>query len=197
MKKLLIATRNNDKYKIATSLFEAVFPDTFTFENLNDTTITHDVIETGSILERAEKKAKEIWNILDEQQKKDYFASVGIDDGFSFTPDGDGDPNSKEITDQILSGQLLNQNDTIWLKRAFAFCNDSSIHSSLTTIPLIFQGNQKNIKRQEGVYPLSQVLSPKDQKLPLSDINFNDTIQYYLKYSGQEILNLLSLTANS
>ncbi len=192
MKNFLIATKNIDKYQIASALIGKVFDKKFLFQNLNDLGIEHDIIEVGTILERAEQKAKMYWEYLDEVKRNNYIATIGIDDGFSLTESGDGDPNSKELTDKILSGKFIKQNETIWLKRGFAIYNDKGFKSCLTKIPFIFLGNPKNISRQEGVYPLSSVLSSTDKNITIKDMAFDEAIQYYFKYCGKDLAVLFS-----
>ena len=191
MKTLLIATKNDDKYRIASSLIGKILFDNFSFQNLKNAGIDYDITEVGSILERAEQKATEFWNILGNTNQNNYIATIGIDDGFSLIKDSEGDPNSKELTDKILNGKFIKQNDIIWLKRGFAIYNDSiGLKSCLTSIPFVYLGNPDNISRQEGIYPLSYVLCPIDKSVSMKDIEFKDAIQYYFKYCGDDLENL-------
>ncbi|MDD2656731.1 MAG: hypothetical protein PHQ18_04165 [Patescibacteria group bacterium] len=193
MKKLLIATRNQDKYKIIIALIEKVFPNHFTFESLADTNITYDIVEEGSILERAEQKAKEFWNCLNNQQKKDFFATIGVDDGFAISEEDLGDPNSKELTDQILSGSLVKENDFIWVKRGIALYNNTVLKSCMTSIPFIFLGNPNKVLREEGRFKSSYVLGAINTKILVQKMKFDDSINYYLKYCEEDLKHLFIL----
>lgn len=187
MKKLLIATKNNDKYSIVSALIGKVLSGDVSFHSLKDAGIGYDINEEGSILERSEQKAKVYWDYLDKERKSLYLAVIGIDDGFSIDREKEGDPNSKELTDKILAGGLVNPGDTIWIKRGFAIYNDNGLVSCLTSIPFVFLGNPENISREEGIYPLSSVLASVDGNVSIKDMNFDDTIRYYLEYCGQDL----------
>jgi len=187
MDAVLIATKNNEKFETISSLIERVFPERFKYENVNDSGIDLDIIETGSVIERAQLKAIKYWEYLNKINQNKYFISIGIDDGFSLTKDGDGDPDSKKITDEILSGKLLQKRQAIWLKRGIVICNDKVQEAIITSIPFIFIGNPNNIKRVEGIYSLRNVLAPINQNIVQAQIKFNKLIEYYLFYCSDDI----------
>jgi hypothetical protein len=192
MKPFLITTTNSDKYETLSELIRIILPYTISFHNLEDAGIKLEIVEKGSILERAEQKANETWKYLNEAHRNNFFISIGIDDGFSLIKDGKGDPDSKTLTDKILSGKYLKQKETIWLKRGIAYCNDHGQRSILTSIPFVFLGNPHNVKRQEGFYSLRKVLAPVHQELALDQMEFDATIQYYLHYCRNDLKSLFS-----
>jgi hypothetical protein len=191
MKNFLIATKNRDKYQIVSALIAKAVPEDVSFHILKDIDI--EITEEGSILERAEQKARTYWEYLDKAERDKYTAVIGVDDGFSLSSEGAGDPNSKDLTDKILSGAFIKEGETIWIKRGFALYNNDGLKSCLTAIPFIFLGNPLNILRQEGVYPLSSVLGLVGRDIPVKDADFNDTISYYLKYCGDDLKRLFKI----
>jgi hypothetical protein len=190
--KILIATKNDDKFAIAKALIDNVFPERFEFIGLNDIETDFDIEEIGSIEDRARDKARTYWTELNRLNKlNEMYAAVGIDDGFSASADAPGDPNSKELTDKILSGAYLVKDETIWLKRAFAVANDElGILSAMTSIPFRYLGNSRGIVREEGVYPLSRALGPLGSSKTISQMDFNESIEYYLGYCKNELKKL-------
>jgi len=190
MKNFLIATKNRDKYQIVSALMAKAIPEDISFHILKDVDI--EITEEGSILERSEQKARIYWEYLDKTERDKYTAVIGVDDGFSLSLEGAGDPNSKDLTDKILSGSFVKEGEIIWIKRGFAVYNNEGLESCLTSIPFVFLGNPQSISRQEGVYPLSGVLGSVDKNVPIKDIDFDDAIQYYLKYCGKELERLFS-----
>ncbi len=186
-KKVLIATNNSDKYQSISALLEGVFPHKYDFMSLEDIAIYVNFIETGSIINRAIHKAKLCWECLEDTNQKEYFISIGVDDGFSLKKEDEGNSNSKSITDSILSGKLLSINETIWLKRGIAYYNDKSQGAIITSTPLIYKGNPNNIERIENTYPLRNVLAPLNSEKVQSQIEFENLIEYYLKYCRNDI----------
>ena len=193
MKTILIATYNVDKYRIITALFNKVLRHKFSFKNIYDVGINFEIIEEGTIIKRAEQKAIEVWNHMKIDERKEYFATIGIDDGFSLNKDDEGDPNSKLVTEKILNGTFVKKNNTIWLKRGIALYNHQELNSVLTTIPFTFLGNPNNIKRQEGVYSLMEVLRPINGNTSLKETVIDDAIQYYLSYCYKDIKRLFNV----
>lgn len=196
MKTILVATYNMDKYRIVTALISKVFCDKFWFKSISDVGIKLEVIEEGSIIQRAEQKAIDVWKNMNRTERKEYYATIGIDDGFSLKKDDEGDPNSKLLTDKILSGDFIKKNRTIWLKRGIALNNDQELYSVLTTIPFVFLGNPNNIKRQEGTYSLMQVLRPINGNYALNQIEFGEAIKYYSSYCNDDIKRLFNEMKN-
>jgi hypothetical protein len=190
MKTILIGTYNLDKYRIITALFNEVLSNKYFFNSIYDVGINIKIVEKGSILNRAEQKAINIWNHIIICKQREYFASIGIDDGFSLEKDDEGDPNSKLVTEKILKGTFIKKNQTIWLKRGIALYNQQGLRSVLTTIPFKFLGNPNNIKRQEGAYSLMEVLKPINGNIALNEIKLDDAIHYYLSYCYNDLKRL-------
>jgi len=197
MKKLLIATKNIDKYKIVTSMLDKILLNKFSYSNLTNLNIDYDVEEMGTITERAVQKAKTYWKYLIENNLvKDFSAVIGVDDGIGLSKDDGGNPNSKELTDKILSGKFIEQNKNVWTKRAFAIYNDNLVKSCLTSIPLTFLGNHDNTIREDGKYPLSKVLAPINGDKTMSELPFTVAIDYTFKYSEEKLTSLLESIKN-
>jgi len=194
MKKYLVATKNLDKYEIAKGLLADILSNSdCCFCNLKDLDVHYEITETGSIEERSRQKSAVFWEYIkkDKQIAEDICASVGIDDGFGLSRDEEGDPNSKQLTDKILTGHYLKEGELIWLKRGFAVCGEKlKLKSCLTSIPFVFLGNRSNIKREEGKYPLSSVLGSIGQKKTIIEMNFRESIEYYLKYCKSDLIEL-------
>ncbi|MGM0408092.1 MAG: hypothetical protein ACQERU_08905 [Bacteroidota bacterium] len=185
-----------DKYRIITALISLVLCDKIWFQSIIDAGIKFEISEEGSIIQRAEQKAIEVWKYMNRTERKKYFATIGIDDGFSLKKDDEGDPNSKLVTDKILSGTFIKKNRTIWLKRGIALYNEQGLNSILTTIPFVFLGNPNNIKHQEGAYSLMQVLRPINGNSALNEIEFDEAIQYYSSYCNNDIKRLFNEMKN-
>lgn len=192
MKTYLIATKNGDKYEITKALLERVLQSKVSFESLEEVNIEYEVMEKGSILERAEQKAREHWSHLNTGKKEKYSGVIGIDDGFSLNKNEEGDPNSKELTSKILQGEFVSKNQTVWLKRGFAVCNDNDLKSCSTSIPFTFLGSPENIAGKNGIYPLNCVLAPLGQSNPIEELNFEETTDYYLKFCAKDLKNLIN-----
>lgn len=103
MKKILIATRNKDKYKIVSKLLSAKTFKNFKFISLNE--IKEDIIdkkEVGYIKNRSYEKAMNVYKSL-KNNIYDYI--VGIDDGIEIR--GNIIENVKEYIKAILDNKYL------------------------------------------------------------------------------------------
>lgn len=190
--KLLVATKNQEKLNIAQRLYRAIDPSIMLF-GLADSGLSGEIVEIGSIEQRAEQKARYYCDKAKSQLSEIPWDGVlGIDDGIDV---GDGiiRANSQETTDAILAEQAAKPGDTIRMARASStiWFNNGKNYAITTYSPYIFLGNPKGIVRKEGVYPLTQVFAPLGQDQTLAEMSEAETTAYYLQYHRREIEELL------
>ena len=180
MKKILIATRNKDKYKIVSKLLSAKTFKNFKFISLNE--IKEDIIdkkEVGDIKNRSYEKAMNVYKRL-KNNIYDYI--VGIDDGIEIR--GNIIENVKEYIKAILDNKYLKENEKVYILRAYTFINKKGKFKIIVTkIPFKYKKLEKQIKIEENSYPLSHVLTPIDSNQRIIDLDEYDTNKYYLNYS--------------
>ncbi|MBF0986807.1 MAG: hypothetical protein HXK72_00500 [Clostridiales bacterium] len=180
MKKILIATRNKDKYKIVSKLLSAKTFKNFNFISLNE--IKEDIIdkkEVGDIENRSYEKAMNVYKSL---QNNVYDYIVGIDDGIEIR--GNIIENVKEYIKAILDNNYLKENEKVYIVRAYTFINKKGKFKIIVTkIPFKYKKLEKQIKIEENSYPLSHVLTPIDSNQRIIDLDEYDTNKYYLNYS--------------
>ena len=180
MKKILIATRNKDKYKIVSKLLSAKTFKNFKFISLNE--IKEDIIdkkEVGDIKNRSYEKAVNVYKSL-KNNIYDYI--VGIDDGIEIR--GNIIENVKEYIKAILDNKYLKENEKVYIVRAYTFINKKGKFKIIVTkIPFKYKKLEKQIKIEENSYPLSHVLTPIDSNQRIIDLDEYDTNKYYLNYS--------------
>ena len=149
--KVLVATRNKDKFEIVKRMVEAIIPDALLI-SVADVDISGDVVEVGTISERAVQKAQYFLERLEWSKCADDFDAVlAVDDGLRIA-DGDATPNSKELTDRILKEEW-SPGEEIDVVRSFALIKRGErprveltsvpLYSSVT--PCLFGGKQVSI----------------------------------------------------
>ena len=167
MKKILIATRNKDKYKIVSKLLSAKTFKNFKFISLNE--IKEDIIdkkEVGDIKNRSYEKAMNVYKSL-KNNIYDYI--VGIDDGIEIR--GNIIENVKEYIKAILDNKYLKENEKVYIVRAYTFINKKGKFKIIVTkIPFKYKKLEKQIKIEENSYPLSHVLTPIDSNQRIIDL---------------------------
>lgn len=182
MKKILIATRNKDKFRIISKLLKSVFTD-YKFNNLDN--VEKEIIdrkETGDIINRSYIKAKNVYDCLDEQ-KYDYI--VGIDDGIKIR--GKILENVKDYIKDIIDDKLLDENEIVYIVRAYTFFNkNGKSYSFITEIPFKYKKIDYDLKIEKDSYPLSHVLASLDKNIPVIKLNENESNDYYLLYSVEK-----------
>ena len=192
MKNILIATKNEDKYKIVFYLLEKIcFPKTANYKFYSLTDIEYDGPEhkeEGTLLERAEKKAKIIKNYLVKNNKNIYEYIVGTDDGIFMK--GKLDENIKNYLKKILYGNYLEENEEICFSRAYCVISkDDKIFRTITKVPYKYKP-KKNAEIKENSYPLSQVCVPFGLDKSLSELNINEGFSYCYNYSKENLMKL-------
>lgn len=185
----LIATHNKDKAEITKRLISILHPDV-EVDSLASVGIAGEVAETGSITERATAKA-----IYFAKEAKrvglSYDFVIGIDDGFAL-PEYDIDTaESYEVTDAIL-GDKYPIGTIVINRRAYARVDSAgSVNTVITETPFYYLGNIDNVVRQEGVYPLSQVLAPEGDTVSVAEKSDEEIFSFYLEYAKEPLSSLL------
>ena len=188
MKKVLIATTNNDKYDAVSKIFKKTIfkEDKYIIEKMTKEMNVPDEKEKGSNIERAREKAKNAYNYL-KSYNYDYI--VGLDDALRIK--GRIEPNIKEYLNKILFENYLSDGEEYAFNRAYCLIDkDGKIYETTADIPYIYHPLKENYKLEAFTYPLSKVAYPISIDKPICEITGNDEINYYLKYVEDKLLNL-------
>ena len=179
MKKILIATRNEDKYKIISKLLSTKYFKNTQFYSLNNIeNIVDDKKEEGNIEERSLEKAVNAYKAVNNK----YDLIVGVDDGIKIK--GEIIENVKEYIKPIINDELLLQGEKVYIVRAFSFINkDGNIKSIVTEIPFQYKKARDKFEILENSYPLGYVLSPIGSKKAAVELSDDESNNYYLKFS--------------
>lgn len=179
MKKILIATRNKDKFKIISKLLSTNNFKDATFYSLNDIEENiADKKETGDIINRSLEKALNAYNNI----KEDYDYFIGVDDGIKLK--GKMIENVKDYITPILEDKYLTTNEKVYIVRAYTFIDKKGNHKSIVTeIPFEYKKLQEKFNILENSYPLSHVLSPVGSTKVVSGLNEEESNAYYLEFS--------------
>lgn len=179
MKKILIATRNKDKFKIIEKLLSTQNFTDYKYYSLDD--IDESIVdkkERGSVIERSYQKALNTFNCINS--KYDYI--VGVDDGIKMK--GKMIENVKDYISLIIDDKFLKEGEVVYIVRAYTFINSDGIYKSvLTEIPFKYTKLKEKINIHENSYPLSNVLSPIDSLKTVIKLSADESNTYYLKYS--------------
>lgn len=194
-KTILIATRNRDKFEIASGIFARLGLKEYGFINLHGLNITEDIKEKGTIADRAKQKADFFEKIVSRKKRPKITAILGIDDGLILPGKKRASSNSKEMTDAFLSGKLISVGDTVQLARAFALnvLDSKKRRTCITKIPFKFLGSSQNIKRTEGKYPLNDVFGLCGNERSVNTTNKRECFGYYLKYCKKDLEGLIEV----
>lgn len=189
MKKILIATRNKDKYSIVKNLLKKAGLTEKGYQILSLDDINYkgtDKKEIGTIVNRAVAKAKDVIETL-ESESYDYV--IGIDDGICLK--GKLIENVKEYLNKILYENYLSENEKIEFPRAYCLMNwKGEIFNTVIEIPYIYKSKENaNIKALS--YPLSQIAVPIGFNKPIAEMSEKESLEYYWKYSEKKIKELI------
>lgn len=192
LKKILIATKNNDKFLIVAGLLKRAGLKDHSFVTLRDLDIREDIEENGSILNRAKQKADFFEKIILRNRIAGIEAVLGVDDGLKLPGRKRIISNSKEITDRILKGEIIPAGEIITIASAFVLKVPSkNIQvACVTGIPYVYLSNKENLKREEGKYVLNFVVGFLGGKKPLSAMSGKKCFDYYYKHSKKEFNKL-------
>ena len=189
MTTILLATKNQDKIKLLSKLISDIYTaKNFSFKTLEDFNIVQDVEESGDIADRAKQKAAFYFDLLREKVKYSKVNYVlGVDDGIEIKKLGNKTPETKKMVDLIINDNLLKVGDVVSIIRAYCFIKikTGEEKSIITEIPFKFIGNEKQIKRIEGKYPLSYLLSHLDKDIAIVDTSEQEVKEYDIRYSSK------------
>lgn len=184
MSKILIATRNDDKYKIISELLKTTIfddKDFYYLKNINEQ--IDDKKEKGNIINRSYEKAK---NVFENIKNNDFQFIVGVDDGIKIKDKII--ENVKDYINSIISGDLLKENEVVYIVRAYTFIEKNGKDKSIVTeIPFKYRKQTKEILIKKDSYPLSNVLSPLDSNKVVSEQSFEESNDYYANYSKKQL----------
>src|SRR5699024_1572476 len=118
MKKILIATRNNDKFRIISELLSSNnFKDSIFYSLNNIEEEITDEKETGDVIHRSLQKALNAYNNI----KAEYDYIIGVDDGIKIKEKMI--ENVKDYIKSIVDDKFLAQNEKVFIVRAYTFIN--------------------------------------------------------------------------
>lgn len=182
MKKILIATRNNDKFRIISELLSSNnFKDSIFYSLNNIEEEITDEKETGDVIHRSLQKALNAYNNI----KAEYDYIIGVDDGIKIKEKMI--ENVKDYIKSIVDDKFLVQNEKVFIVRAYTFINKQGTYKSIVTeIPFEYMKLQEKIDISENSYPLSYVLSPIGFSKVVTQLSDEESNLYYLKYSQSE-----------
>jgi hypothetical protein len=188
---ILIATQNQDKFRIIKGLLSNCGLSDCLFKNLNDVNIESQSEEYGDLINRALMKAQYAHNAIDKEEQIDIF--VGVDDGMKYK-NGKTDENSKEITEKILHHDLLDIGEALINVRALVFLDREGKVIDKFEIEFLFKfiGNKNNIKLQDARYPLSHVLSSLEGEKSMAEMGEEESMSYYLLFPREKIVEAVS-----
>lgn len=184
MKKILIATKNKDKFEVVKRILDKINNESYEYYNLYDIKdLEKSDEEKGTIEERAFNKANEIYSSI---KSNDFEYIIGIDDGIKMK--GILRENVKDYISDIINDKYLTEGEQIEIVRAYCFINKKGEYKLVTTeIPFIYQKFNGNLKIEENSYPLSNVLRTLVSNKTVAQIDSEENNQYYLKYSEEKI----------
>ncbi len=182
MKKILIATRNKDKFKIISKLLSTDFFKDYEFyslSNIEDNII--DKKEQGDVINRSFEKAM---NIYDNISSNCYDFIIGIDDGIKMK--NKIIENVKDYIKPIIDDKYLSQNEIVFIVRAYTFISKNGKYKSIITeIPFKYKKLEKEFNIEDNSYPLSHVLTPLDSFKTVTELSSEESNNYYLNYSKE------------
>ncbi len=188
MKRVLIATTNNDKFDAVNKIFRrTIFPeDRYVIEKLSKDMDLPDLKEEGSNVERARTKAMNAFNHL---KSYDYDYIVGLDDALYIR--GRMEPNIKEYISKILYERYLYDGEEYAFNRAYAIVDkEGNIYEIALSIPYIYHELKNDYELEEYTYPLSKVAYPIGYDRPICELDSKEEIEYYLKYVKDGLMGL-------
>ena len=180
MEKILIATKNKDKFGIVTKILDKISNESYEYYSLYDiNTLEKNDKEKGNIEERAYNKANQIYSCIEEN---DFKYIIGIDDGIKMK--GHLRENVKDYIEDIVNNKYLSEGEQVEIVRAYCFMDRKGKYKIITTeIPFQYKKYNGKLKIEENSYPLGNVLSPLNFDKTVAQMDKNENIQYYLKYS--------------
>ena len=184
MEKILIATKNKDKFEIVKRILNKIDEEKYEYYNLYDIkNLNKDEKEIGNIEERAYYKANQIYSSI---EKNDFKYIIGIDDGIKMK--GTLIENINDYIEDIINDRYLIEGEQVEIVRAYCFMKQNGEYNIVKTeIPFKYQKLKQKIELKENSYPLSNVLMPLEFNKTVSEMKNEESNQYYLKYSEEII----------
>lgn len=184
MKKILIATKNKDKFEILTKILDKINNASYEYYSLYDIkNLEKSDKEEGNIEERAYNKANQIYSSIKEN---DFEYIIGIDDGIKMK--GILRENVKDYIEDIINDKYLSEGEQVEIVRAYCFMNKKGEYKTvITEIPFKYQKFNGNLKIEGNSYPLSNVLRTLVSSKTVSQMDNDENNQYYLQYSEKKI----------
>lgn len=178
--KILIATKNNSKFKIISRMLYSILGNNILIKNLNSYDYFIDEDEIGTNIERARAKAKN----AKEQIKEDFDFILGIDDGIII--DDKEYVTVKDHLYDIVVGDTIKIGSIIYITRAyFLISNDKKEFLCYNKIPYIVRKKLDTVEM--GGYPLNSVISTIDNDTVLTERSNEELNDYFLKYSIDDL----------
>lgn len=184
MKKILIATKNKDKFEIVTKILDKINNASYEYYSLYDIkNLEKSDKEEGNIEERAYNKTNQIYSSIKEN---DFEYIIGIDDGIKMK--GILRENVKDYIEDIINDKYLSEGEQVEIVRAYCFMNKNGEYKTvITEIPFKYQKFDGNLKIEENSYPLSNVLRTLVSNKTVAQMDNDENNQYYLQYSEKKI----------
>lgn len=183
MKKILIATRNKDKFRIVSKLLGTTIFSEYIFYNLDD--LDEEIIdktESGDVLNRAFEKAA---NVFVNIKNNDFDYIVGIDDVIKIK--GKTIEDVKEYVNPIINDELLSEGEIIYMARAYTFFDQSgNNYTVLIDIPYKYKKLSYELKIEDNSYPLSHVLTQLNSDKTVVEQDVEEANTYYSSYSEEK-----------
>lgn len=182
--KILIATKNKDKFEIIKLILNSINGTNYDYYNLYDfEDLCKDEKESGDVVVRAYNKAKQIYSSLKEN---DFKYIVGIDDGIKMK--GQMIENVKDYIKDIIDDKYLSEGEVVEIVRAYCFMKQNGEYTTaVTKIPFKYKKLNKKLELKENTYPLSNVLVPLTLEKTVAEMDKEENNIYYLKYSKNQI----------
>ena len=96
-----------------------------------------------------------------------------------------------------MNNEYLSQNEIVKIVRAYTFINADGKDFTITTeIPFKYKRLNKNIKIEPNSYPLSNVLTPINNDIPVKNMSEEDSNHYYLHYSEAAFIEVKNFYDN-
>jgi hypothetical protein len=172
-------------------MIERIIPDVFLL-SLTAANIPGDVVEAGSIAERAIQKASFFVGRIEWLDRVSEFDAVlAVDDGLR-VGGSPALPTSKELTDRILKSEWA-RGTSVTVVRAFALIKrGEQPRVEVTNVPFKYLGNPRNVLRENGKYPLSQVLAPEGKGITVSEMAAEEEDAFNLAHSAESLIRLFA-----
>lgn len=182
--KILIATKNLDKFNTISRMLRSVLGGEIELKNLNDYKDFKEEEEIGDSLQRAKNKAIN----AKKQIKEEFDGILGIDDGVVIK-----DVEYYAVRDHlydIIVGNKIKIGEKIYISRAYYLIyGDKYENFCYNRIPYVVKKKLNSIKSVG--YPLNSVLSMIDDDKVLTEKTDEELNDYYLKYSIDDLEQLM------